>query len=124
MNKLILTVSLLIVAAVVGCASAPTTAYKTEATTDAAVRAALTGWDAYVKQYHPPASQELAVSKAFGILQQAELAQIDATRAYVLAQGTNGVPVNSNGVTTAATASAQALTDLLNLITQLETSTK
>jgi hypothetical protein len=110
--------------ALTGCAtqSVTTAAYKTEATTDAAVTTAMSAWGAYVSMYHPPTSQELEVEKAFDAYQQAELAAIDATTAYANAAGTNSV-AESQQETVALTSATQSLTDLLNLAAQFEQST-
>jgi hypothetical protein len=104
-----------------GCATqqATTTAYKAEATTDAAVTTAMSAWGTYVAAYHPTASQELEVEKAFDAYQQAELAAIDATAAYANAAGSNSVAQAQNE-TTALNSATQSLTDLLNLAAQFE----
>lgn len=106
-----------------GCASTASTAYKTEATTDATVSAAMTAWGQYVEQFHPPISQEQVVESAFDKYQAAELLAIDATTAYVNAVQTNAASANVTGTTTATTAATQALNDLLSLVSQFETST-
>lgn len=107
-----------------GCASqqVTTTAYKAEATTDAAVTTAMSAWGTYVATYHPPASEELQVQTAFNAYKQAELAAIDATAAYANAAGSNSV-AQSQSETTALNAATQSLTDLLNLAAQFESAT-
>jgi hypothetical protein len=107
-----------------GCASqsAVTTAYKSEAAADAAVTTAMSAWGAYVAANHPPVAQEMAVEKAFNAYQQAELASIDATSAYANAAGSNTV-AQAQSETAAMTSASQALSDLLNLAAQFETST-
>jgi hypothetical protein len=107
-----------------GCSttSVSTTAYKTEATTDAAVTAAMSGWGAYVAAYHPAVSEELQVQSAFNKYQQAELAAIDATTAFSAATSTNSASSTTNEVA-ALTAATQSLTDVLNLVQSFETNT-
>jgi thiamine biosynthesis lipoprotein ApbE len=107
-----------------GCASqtAVTTAYKSEAAADAAVGTAMSAWGAYVSANHPPVSQEWAVQKAFNDYQQAELAAIDATTAYASAAGSNSV-AQTQSEAAAMTAASTALTELINLASQFETST-
>jgi len=107
--------------AISGCATqqVATTAYKAEATTDAAVTTAMSAWGTYVATYHPPANEELEVQKAFATYQQAELAAIDATAAYANAAGSNSVASAANE-TTALNSATQSLTDLLNLAAQFE----
>jgi len=107
-----------------GCATQQmtTTAYKAEATTDAAVTTAMSAWGTYVATYHPPASEELEVETAFNAYKQAELAAIDATAAYANAAGSNSV-AQARSETTALNAANQSLADLLNLAAQFETQT-
>lgn len=107
-----------------GCSttSVSTTAYKTEATTDAAVTSAMSAWGAYVAAYHPPVAEEAAVQKAFNAYQQAELAAIDATTAYANASGSNSVAQTASE-SAAMTAATSSLTDLLNLAAQFESTT-
>jgi hypothetical protein len=107
-----------------GCATqqVTTTAYKAEATTDAAVTTAMSAWGTYVATYHPPASEELQVETAFNAYKQAELAAIDATAAYANAAGSNSV-AQARSETTALNAANQSLADLLNLAAQFETQT-
>lgn len=107
-----------------GCSttSVSTTAYKTEATTDAAVTSAMSAWGAYVAAYHPPVSEELQVESAFNKYQQAELAAIDVTAAFAAATATNSASSTTNE-TTALTAATQSLTDVLNLVQSFETNT-
>lgn len=110
--------------AITGCASqqVTTTAYQTEATTDAAVTTAMSAWGAYVAAYHPSASEELQVQTAFNAYKQAELAAIDATAAYANAAGSNSV-AQAQSETTALNAATQSLTDLLNLAAEFESTT-
>jgi len=106
---------LLPAAAIVGCASAPTNAYKSEAATDATVRAAMTAWGNYVAENHPPASEELAVKNAFEKYQSTELLAIDATATFVSTVSTNSAtPLDA--VTAASSTAAQSINDLVNLL--------
>jgi hypothetical protein len=108
---------LLPAAALVGCASAPTNAYKAEAATDATVSAAMTAWGSYVAANHPPASEEMAVRNAFEKYQQAELLAIDATAIYAAAVSTNST-APFDAITAASSNAAQSITDLVNLMRQ------
>jgi len=99
-----------------------TTAYKSEATADAAVSTAMATWGAYVSSNHPPAAQEAAVENAFNAYKQAELMAIDATSAYASAAGSNSV-AQTQSEAAAMTGVSQALSDLLTLAAQFESST-
>jgi hypothetical protein len=108
-SKTILILALLIPALMfTGCA----TAYKAEATADISVNAAMTAWNDYVAQNHPPLSQELQVKAAFYKVQAAELSALDSTILAASVTSTNGVTL-ANPDYTAAT---NALFDLVNLL--------
>lgn len=92
-----------------------TVASKAETAADIAVDTSMAAWDDYVKQYHPPASTELVVEKAFNDYKAAELAAIDATTAYANATGSNSV-TQVSAVTAAQTQVSQSLAELLTLV--------
>lgn len=99
-----------------GCNTPPAkAAYQVEAGAAATMTAAMTAWGAYVATSHPPAAQEQKVKDAFVRYQLAELAAIDATKAWVMSgsgSGTNAPP----SVTGASAAASQALGELVALI--------
>lgn len=119
---LILFASLSIGGAVMGCSSAPSNMYKTEATIDTSVSTAMTSWGNYVAQFHPGTNVELQVRSAFDKFQETELFAIDATDAYAAETATNSA-ASSVAETTAWQSVSQAATDLSNLILQFENQT-
>jgi hypothetical protein len=98
-----------------GCASAPETAFKAEAATDITVSAAMTAWGDYVAQFHPPASEELAVESAFDKYQALEILAVDATAFYTEETSTNSAG-STAAMTSAQNDAGQALEDLISLI--------
>lgn len=118
-TKLNLTLIAIALALIVGCA----TAYKTEKAADITISAAMSGWNDYVGQYHPPITEELKVKAAFEKAQAAELLAIDASKGLMDVTSTNSAPVSPTDqaaaqakVTRASQAAAAALADLVGLI--------
>jgi hypothetical protein len=96
-----------------GCA----TTYRVEKSADISVTAALSAWNDYVAQNHPPVSEELAVRAAFQKVQSAELAAVDATIMASSLSTTNASPLPAI-VTADYQSAANALADLVNLLRQ------
>lgn len=108
---LLLAIALLTAAPLLpGCGTAPQRAYQTVATTEITVSAAMTAWGNYVKQFHPPASEELKVKAAYEKYQAAMIVVADAGKA--VAEGTGSQARLDIVVQTAAA----SLKDLVNLI--------
>lgn len=105
-----------------GCSSAPANMYKTEASADTSVSAAMTTWGNYVAEFHPGTNVELQVESAFNKYQQAELLAIDLTAAYAATVSTNST-ASAVPETTAWQSVSQAAGDLAGLISQSETQT-
>jgi hypothetical protein len=107
-----------------GCGMTPQQAsYRAAGVTVTTVDAAMTAWGDYVKQFHPPASQEMQVKAAFEKYQAVMLAVIDANTLYVTLAGsgsTNSPPVLDAAAKVAAVQmqASQAYADLLSLLTQ------
>jgi hypothetical protein len=101
-----------------GCSStAQSNSFKAATATDAAVRAAMIGWGAYVTVAKPGTNSETQVRNAFDIYRSAELAVIDATSAV----STNATATNALNAALIAEAAAQA--DLVNLVSSLTNTT-
>ena len=105
-----------------GCASANKTAYKATGVAVITVDAAMSAWGSYVKQNHPPASQEQAVKDAFEKYQAAAslVATAGAAHAKVLADRANGGTGDATGamanLNAAIAIATSSLSDLINLL--------
>lgn len=86
------------------------TAFNVAGATDAGVRTAMVGWNAYVSVAHPSSNVEITVRNSFNTYKSAELAVIDATEAV----STNSTATNFLSAAVIAEQAAQA--DLLKII--------
>lgn len=103
--------------AVAGCGSTPQkAAFRTVGATQIGVDAAMTEWGAYVKAFHPPASQEQAVKDGYEHVQKAMAVVCDAGAVYAAAGQTNA-PAAFGALQTAIANANTEISDLEGLIT-------
>jgi len=76
----------------------------------------MTEWGAYVKAYHPPASQEQAVKDAYGKYQRAMTVVCDAGAIYASTGNTNA-PAAASALQTAIANANTEISDLESLMT-------
>jgi len=113
MKKLLtlFTAACLLTAALTGCTTPTTTAYKVTSATYTTVDAAMSAWNDYVVAYHPTHDQELVVAKAYKTWQAASIVVVNTVKASIAANDTTGAAVNA---TVAAVSSA--LTGLIDAL--------
>jgi hypothetical protein len=95
------------------------TAYKISKGSRVTVEAAMGAWNDYVKQFHPPVSEELRVQAAFDKYRTSQVMLLDAAIAYKTSQvATNAAgQLEASRVLQAATqAAAAAKGDLIALL--------
>jgi 23S rRNA pseudoU1915 N3-methylase RlmH len=73
-------------------------------------------WGDYVKQFHPPLDQELAVLKAYNKAKAAELASIDSAHAAAQATSSTNSPTSVFLSLPQSPEAAQALSELIDLV--------
>jgi len=86
--------------------------FKSEKATAVTVETAMSGWNDYVGQFHPPVTAELKVKSAFEKYRAAEIVAIDATAAYAAAK----TDANKSTMHAASAAVAASLGDLVTVI--------
>lgn len=105
----------------VGCKNPQQASYAAVGTVQVSVEAAMSAWNLYVGQNHPPVATELKVKAAYEKYQQAMAAVCDAGAIYAAAGVTNSAgQTGASAALQAATSNAgQTLADLVALIRSL-----
>ena len=106
---------------IAGCStSANKMAYRVTGSTQIGADAAMTEWGAYVKAFHPPASQEQAVKAAYEKYQSGAVVVCDAGAAYASAVKANGGDTTVPTVTAAWAALQTAVSNRDTEISDME----
>lgn len=99
-----------------GCIYGPKrVTYNALAGTEITVDTAMTAWGEYVKDFHPPVSQETQVADAYAKYQVAEEAAIDAARLSITLTDSTDAQAK---LTAARQQATQALGELVSLLRQ------
>ncbi len=99
------------------CKNPQAVAYKAVGATAVTADQAMSAWGDYVAQFHPPASQEQAVERAYERYQAAMLEVTDAGQEWALLSSTNAPALGPpDRLNQALAGSSQALSDLVNLV--------